>query len=343
MRGYNLEKPMSKIRYFAFSLLLILFVIPACKEFNTDVNGKQFKPYNSFVTKFRQLVYVEYKDGYAEVWGPCADRVDVLVDEASHVTIKSDLDSLVVVAYGFAAHDTIFDEKDKTKMKEVVDYHGALSIVSAKPFALYLTGLKMNSDSKTAVSCEGQGDCFLVLTDKANNLINGAFEFNGHLFFDGKGSLTVTTDSIDALVAKNGLTCSYPVSVNLRSQNGRGLFVAGKELKIADGKWNIQSGSNAILSTEMSVTINGGTCYGVGAKKSENVFTGNQFTWQARVDSIPFQKDSIYSVGRMGGQDTKATEMFKLKSLYDQAKPWVLISNDKLKDGDMVTFNKNKK
>lgn len=331
---------MKKYGYILLSLILLLQTLSACSEFDTHSLGQKFNPYNSFVTKFRQLVYVEYKDGVAEVWGPCANRVEVNIESESHVSIKSDLDSLVVVAYGFAAHDTIRDVKDKTIVLGVVDYHGDLSIESNKPYALYLTGLQLNSETGTALYCKGSGDCFLVLTDKANNILNGACEFDGPLLFDGKGSLTINTTDRDALVARKGLTCGYPISANLRSREGNALSVKGGELKIADGKWNIQSGAKAILSADQTVVINGGTCYGIGSKPLDVKFDGNQFTWHAPADTLSFQADSIYQVGRMGLNDTIAKPMVKLKSLFDQPTPFVMMSNGIVADGDIITFSK---
>ena len=331
---------MTKIRNVLLFVLFAHLTVTACKEFDTNSVGTQFHPYNSFVTKFRQLVYVEYKDGTADVWGPCADRVEYEVKDSSHVLIKSDLDSLVVVAYGFAAHDTIRDEKEKTKVLGVVDYHGNLDIFSNKPFALYLTGLKMNSDTETAIQTSGAGDCFLVLTDKADNQLNGACVFGGQLLFDGKGSLTINTKKTDALVAKKGLTCSYPVSVNIRSLEGKGVKVESGELKIADGTWDIQSRDNEILSATQTVIMNGGNCYGIGAKHSDVTFGGNYFTWIASIDTVSFQKDSIYAVQRYRIEEPNPVAVCNLKSVFDQTAPHILTANAKIEKGDLLTFTK---
>lgn len=332
---------MKKYKYIIFSILTLLWVFTACSEFDSIGLGKSFKPYNSLVTKFRQLVYVEYSEGNARVWGPCADRVEASIGEDSQVTIKSDLDSLVVIAYGFAAHDTIRDTKDKTTVIGVVDYHGSLSIESKNPYALYLTNLVLNSSNGTAIHSLGKGDCFLVLTDQSENILKGSCVFEGHLLLDGKGDLTINTTETNALSAKGGLTCSYPVTVHLRSQNGNGLHVEGGELKIADGGWNIQSGTKSILEVDRPVVINAGTCYGIGAKSSQVKFEGNQYACEIP-SNLAFMADSIYSGNRMGSQDTVAIEMFRLTPVFDQPNPLVFISNNILLDGDIVTFTKYK-
>lgn len=343
---------MNRLKYIIFLISVFFSVsLVSCDQYNTDVVGEKFAPYNSLVTKFRQPVYVEYKDGKAKVWGPYADMVDVKVDD-SNVYIQSDLDSLVVFAYGYAVKERDFV------------YHGSLSINSDGPYALYLSGLNLMSVEGPSIQSLGTKECFLVLTDKAQNRLNGQFITNGPLIIDGGGNLQIETNDETALLAKGGLTCSYPVKVRLLSDKGDGLHVDNSDVKIADGEWTIKAGKNAISNATGQVIINGGkvyghalngsfvstssakglvtnetTCIAVAGKESSLLEEERQFIWQAKVDTLAVSADSIIVINRIPSSDNgNLEEIAKFKPAYNFDTPWVLISVPSLKETDWVTF-----
>lgn len=343
---------MNRLKYIIFLISVFFSVsVVSCDQYNTEVVGEKFAPYNSLVTMFRQLVYVEYKDGKAKVWGPYAKEVDVKVED-SNVYIQSDLDSLVVFAYGNAVK-----ERDNV-------YHGSLSINSDGPYALYLSGLNLMSVEGPAIQSLGSKECFLVLTDKSQNRLNGQFITNGPLIIDGGGSLQIEETDETALLAKGGLTCSYPVKVRLLSENGDGLHVDNSDVKIADGEWTIKAGKNAISNTSGQVIINGGkvyghaldgsfvttsstkglvtnesTCIAVAGKESSLFAEERQFIWQAKVDTLALSADSVLVINRIpSSDDVKTIEIAKFKPAYNYETPWLLISVPSLIETDWVTF-----
>ena len=329
----------------------MLGALTSCDKYNTDVIGEKFAPINSLVTKFRQLVYVEYQDGKAKVWGPYADLVDFDIDGSS-VSIKSDLDSLVVVAYGYAVEDSVHV------------FSGNLSINSTMPYALYLNNLQIQSESGVAIQSLGSSECFLVVPDKGKNKIIGGFSSEGPVIFDGKGSLDILAENT-ALTAKRGMTCSYPLTVNIESKSGDGVHVENGDVKIADGTWNVKAGNNAFSNVEGQVILNGGkvigyaqngsfvstpesfgivvnecSCIGVGATASVLAPEQRQFVWHLQIDYMSFTKGQKVTINRMpNGDDAKPSKLETITPEFDYKTPWLLISNASLKEVDSVTLS----
>ena len=347
---YKSNACMIKLRSILYVLVVMLVAMVSCDEYDTNVMGEKFFPYNSLVTKFRQLVYVEYKDGKARVWGPYAEKVEYDVD-GSHVSIKSDLDSLVVFAFGYAMSDS------------VNSFEGDLSVNSARPYALYLGNLSLESESGTAIKSTGVSDCYIVLPDKSKNQLKGALNVAGALILDGKGALDIKTGQNTALVASGGLTCSYNVSISIASESGNGVHVENSDLKIADGNWTIKAGNDAISNASGSVILNGGKIYGhskngsfvmspidkglvahhtsciaVSARASVLAEEARQFIWQAQVDTLSLQADSTFTINRTPSTSKTEKEFAKFTPAFDYKTPWVLISDSTLIETDWVTF-----
>jgi len=327
-------------------LILTVVVISACDKYNTDVIGEDFAPYNSLVTKYKQLVYVEYREGKAKVWGPYADLVNADVD-GLNVKISSDLDSLVIFAYGSA-----MDEADTHR-------DASLSIDSRTSFAVYMSGLNLNSTSGVAFESLGEETCFLVLSTKSQNHLWGSLKTEGPLIIDGAGTLHIDT-SDDALVAKGGVTCSYPVTINISSENGDGVRSDQGMVKIADGKWYVKAAGNAFYAKE-NVVLNGGqisgyakegsfvaapdgaglvtnsaSCFGLGSQESA-LAPMLQYVWQDKVDNFAFIADSTITISRLDAND-KATTVLKYTPPFSYSAPWVVISHSSIMEGDWIEF-----
>lgn len=334
-------------------LLLLIAVLPlvvACDEYNSDVMGEGFAPYNSLVTKYRQQVYVEFKDGGARVWGRHADKVDYQINGSS-VSITSNLDSLAIFAYGHATKDDEFD------------FEGSLEINSSKSYALYLTGLSLRCEDRAAIKSVGNSECFLVLTDKSQNHINGSIESDGAFIFDGAGSLNIESENSAALTANGGCTCSYPVKVNIVSKNAGALKLGKGGMRIADGTWSIKSkgdvfdvqddyvaiyGGKVVAQSESGKFVNAAAdkglltnsseCFAIAAEKSVLVEPERQFIWQARVDTLALETTIPIEINRTPNNSTKPVKLTTITPAFNFDTPWILISNETLVEEDLVTF-----
>lgn len=340
---------MNRLKYIIFLFVVFLSVaVVSCDKYNSIVVGEKFAPYNSLVTKFRQLVYIEFREGNTKVWGPCADLVTTEIND-SHVTIQSDLDSLVVFAYGSALKD-----------RDMV-YKGNITINSSRPYAIYLNGLSLSSDEGPAINSVGKEDCYLVLCEKKDNILYGSASFNGSLIIDGGGNLTINGEKSTALSAQGSITCSYPAKINIGSQALDGVHTEKGDIKIADGTWNINVAGNAFSTTEGQVILNGGTIYasaqsgsfvsapeekglvvsestviGVSVKKSPLYSEMRQFIWQAKVQGLVLEADSMVTINKIPNTDTTPIKLSTFKPAYDFKSPWLVVSVPSLVEADEV-------
>lgn len=344
---------MKKLRYIIFLVSLIIGInVVSCDKYDTIVVGQAFAPYNSLVTKFRQLVYVEFRNGDARVWGPCADLVESIIDD-SHVTLTSSLDSLVVLAYGYAVNDSVLVS------------HGNISINSSQPYALYLKDLVLSSEDGPAIQSVGASDCYLVLPAKTLSKVYGSLSFGGSLIIDGEGALNVVADDASAISVSRGITCSYPVAVNLTSRTADGIQAKQGNIKIADGTWIIAASRHAFSTSAGQVILNGGkvyasaetgsivsspegmglvanatVCVGMSAKKSvvEEV-ERRQFVWNLQLpDTMSFDADSIVTILRDPNFSGNPIKLTTFAPAYTFHAPWVLVTDSLLTEADDIIF-----
>lgn len=335
---------MGKVRNIIFAILLTMLAVSACDKYNTDVVGEDFAPYNSIVTKFKQLVYVEYSKESVKVWGPHAKDIDYNV-EGANLTITSNLDSLALFVYGHAIVDTVSST------------HGSLYVNSPHPFALYLNGLSLSSESGPAIRCSGSEFCYFVLPSGVQNRIWGSVEVDGHLILDGDGAVRIYTTTDDGLIAKQGLTCSYPVSINVTAEDADGVSAESDEIKIADGKWHIAAGHNAFTNKDAAVVFNGGKIYGTardGSFVNAPVLTANgvtcigaaaeassvdqdmrQFVWMGHFSNYSLYQDSTITIMRMASDTTK---LGTFTPDFDIDNPWLVISTPTLAETDLISI-----
>lgn len=340
---------MKRLKYILSLIIVVSSMLVSCDKYNTDVMGEDFAPYNSLVTRYRQLVYVEYQLGSAKVWGPYADMVDWTID-GSDVSIVSDLDSLVVFTYG----DAMGDEQNPLD--------GSLTISSSYSYALYLTGLYLQSSNGVAIHNKSKEDCYLVLTDKAQNHLQGSFVTEGPLIIDGRGNIDIKAHD-DALVAKNGLVCSYEVKVNLESETGDGLHAENNEIRLAEGTWTISAANNAISNTSGNIVLNGGSvyasaksgsfisaaqgvtanqtaCVAVATEPSDLAELQRQFIWQAQVDTLSIKAKEPIKIEYTRNTAANPTKLATFTPEFDYKTPWVFISNPSLGASDWVSISK---
>lgn len=347
---------MNKLKYIVFFVIVLLSAsIVSCDKYDTIVVGQEFAPYNSLVTKFRQLVYIEFSNGKARVWGPCANRVESSIDN-SRVSIKSDLDSLVVFAYGFAAQN------------READFDGNITIDSSKPYAIYLNGLTLNSDEGQAIQSLGTGDCYLVLPQKSNNVLIGGASFNGSLIIDGEGQLIIHGLSNAALSAYGPITCSFPVDLILSSLDSDGIHSDNGNIKIAEGIWHINAARNAFSTPNGQVILNGGqvyasaeagsivsspagkgllasdvSCIGISAKPSPlETENARQFVWQAEMKNLELNADSLVRISVDHNFSGDTVNLMSHTPGYIFQSPWILISNPSLSETDDLIVEQKK-
>ena len=346
---------MNKLKYLIFLVSLIVGVsVVSCDKYDTIVVGQAFAPYNSLVTKYRQLVYIEFRNGNARVWGPCADLVESSVDD-SHVTLSSSLDSLVVFAYGYAVKD-----------RDLV-YKGNISINSSRPYALYLNDLVLSSDDGPAIQSIGTSDCYLVLPNKTLNKLYGSIVFSGPVIVDGEGTLSVDGENATALEARNGITCSYPVEMSLTSRSADGIHADNGNIKIADGTWTIAASRHAFSTSAGQVILNGGKVYAsaqmgrivsspesmglvansalcVGMSALESVIDDtemHQFILQAQLpDTMSFEADSVVAILRDPNFSGKPVRLATYTPAYSFRAPWFLVTDSLLSEVDDVIFER---
>ena len=345
---------MNKLKYLLYLFAgLISVSIASCDKYDTIVMGQDFAPVNSLVTNFRQLVYVEYCNGKARVWGPCADRVESSVED-SHVMVNSDLDSLVVFAYGYAIEDSLNV------------FQGSLTVNSTHPYALYLSNLSLRSDEGPAIQSQGSSDCFFVLPPKSQNIIYGDVAFGGSVIFDGEGSLSVESQSGTALSARGSITCSYPVVVSLMSGSADGIHSDNGNIKIADGTWTIAASRHAFSTAAGQVILNGGkiqasakggsfvssvggkglvasgtSCVGVSALKSDVDEDMRQFVWQVEMSDLMLDADSLVTIMRDPNFAGNPVPLTTFTPAFSFQSPWVLVSDSLVTEVDDVIISAN--
>lgn len=251
-------------------ILFVLSLLSSCDEYNTDVVGKTFSPYNSLVSQYVHHVYVEYKEGDVRIWGPNRDLVKYTGD--SRLTITSEDDSLALFVYGDAVGDDSLHR-----------YHGQLKIEMDRDFALYLNGLRLRSISGPAIDVQAKGHiCYLVVCNKSTNYLSdsvyqspseagrldGCLNVNGLLYMDGMGGLDIHSfahprfdetlrDSIysHAIFARDGMICNYKMSGKLRSDYGDAIYTSGSEVKLLKGSWYFYTGRDTICTEDAEITI----------------------------------------------------------------------------------------
>lgn len=237
--------------------VLLTSLALSCSEYDTNSIGSNFLPVNSQVRSFTHLVYVEYTSDGARVWGPYKDQVDVQIDDKT-VRLQNTADSLVIIAYGYPS-------------KYGSDMHESLTITSSRPYALYLSGLYLNSLHGPALSCLGQGNCYIVLPEKSQNELN-AFQFSdtsdgciyaeGQLIFGGTGKLLVRnhaqleSSGVTHAISAAGLLCQYKVNVTLESLSGDGIHVR-KSMRNSLGVWDITALRHGISAGDSIVLFDG--------------------------------------------------------------------------------------
>lgn len=340
---------MNRLKYILSLIVVIFSMLCSCDKYNTDVMGESFVPYNSLVTRYRQLVYVEYKFGSAKVWGPYADMIDWTI-EGTDVSIVSDLDSLVVFTYG----DAMGDKENPMD--------GSLTINSSFPYALYLTGLYIQSNNDVAIHSKSKEECYLVLTDKAQNRLNGSFVTEGPLIIDGRGNLNIKAHN-DALTAKSGLVCSYEVKVNIESEAGDGIHAEQNEIKFAEGTWKIKAAKNAISNTSGNVVLNGGTvnanaekgsfvsaaqgvsanqstCIAIASEASDLADLQRQFIWLAQVDTLTVTAKETLKIEVTPNTAMTSTKLATFTPEFDYKTPWIFIAHPSLGESDWVSISK---
>ena len=260
-----------------FALILVMFcALPGCDDYDTDVVGTAFSPYNSLVSRFTYPVFVEFRGGGVRVWGPNAHLVSQQRNGA-RITITSDNDSLALVVYGNAVGDS------------VKPLDGQLRVEMEHDFALYLKGLYLHSAKGPAIEVQAdEANCYLVVTNSSTNVLSdsvyetqyadghiqeadGCLYVSGMLYFDGKGTLTLNNralprwdsdwnDSIytHAIYARGGLICNYALTANLTSLYGDAIHTGGSQVRLLKGTWNLYPGRDTI-NTEGAPVIIGDT------------------------------------------------------------------------------------
>lgn len=335
---------MKLIRDIFFILVFGLTLFSACDKYDTDVMGENFTPYNSLVTRYKQLVYVEYREGKAKVWGPYAKLVDADINGLD-VSISSSLDSLVVLAYGNSGEEA---------------GPGSITINSTNSYAIYFSGLNLNNESGTTFKSLGTETCFLVLPTKSQNNLTGSFEVASPLIIDGGGTLNIKSIDNVALSAKGGITCSYPVTINISSENNDGVRADNGEIKIADGKWNVTAGNNAfnagqniilnggqirgnaktgsfaLTPSDMGLVANETNCIAIAAKES-TLGEENQFIWQDMVTEVSCKAGTAITINRLDNQDKKS-KFATFTPAFSYTSPWIIVANTSLSDADWLTF-----
>ena len=244
------------------AVLMLSALLPSCDEYNTDVMGTAFNPANSLVSQFIYPVYVEYGGGDVRVWGPNKDLVSTTSDGA-RLTVTTLSDSIALIVYGNAEGDTI------------KPLHGQLHVMADNDFAMYLNGLRLHSEQGPAIDVESDPDrtCYIVVGHKSDNVLTdstdpgrgfGCIHVDGALYFDGTGTISVTSQSADAIYAAGGLVCNYALTANLTSLLADAIHTSGNEVRLLKGTWKVYpgrfpvntEGAPAYLGEEAKLYIN---------------------------------------------------------------------------------------
>lgn len=332
-------------------LAVVLGLLPmtACSEWDTDSIGSSFYPANSQVRAFTHQVYVEYTAEKVSVWGPALNEVTAST-QGHHVELHNTSDSLALIVYGYpASHDTL------------ATTDGSLTVHSAKPYALYLSGLSLRSQQEPALQSLEGGTCHVVLPKKGVNTVYGGMAFSGELNFTGAGNLTVWSQQ-HALQAAS-LRCQYGVSVTLHSQQGDGIHLQGP-MQSSLGTWTIHAAQNGV-STPDSIVLIAGTYQGSAAEGAffdapdgviyrkprlmavsswsnsmlDSAYVSMRYdsvqqVWQQQIDTLALQADSTYEYRNLTGKSSSG----RFSSRRDIPQPWILISDGNVAPSDTLTF-----
>ena len=331
-------------------LLLFVFLLASCSEWDTDSLGTSFTPANSVVRIYNNLVYVEYANAQARVWGPAADQVNSTTD-GSHVTIRSEAQNVAYFVYGY-----------NTDSLGTSD--GSLTIESRASYALYLEGLSLRSQQGPVFQSTGNDDCHIVLSKNTVNHLYGAIQVGGRLTLSGSGALFV--DSQPTSITATMLQCQYAVKVNVTSTQGDGIHLTEGLMRATDGTWNINAARNAICSAD-SILIFGGTWRGtaregsfldakapvvlqkpnmiVASAWSNNVldslavaarYDSVQSVWEEQVDTLTLQADTTYTIRRNSSTSSVAT----FTPRQTLTGPYILVTNGTVLASDTLHFSK---
>lgn len=281
----------------AVSVLLSVascLLMASCSDWDTDSIGSKFIPANSQVRNFTHLVYVEYDASSARVWGPYAHEVNATVD-GLNVAIECNADSLVLLAYGYPA------SQDSTAQSD-----GSLHISSTRPYALYLNGLALRSQSGAVLT--SNYSCQLVLPTKTQNHLFGSIEVTGDLLLSGTGTLNVRSE--ESCISADSLHCQYGVTVNLTSSKGNGITVRKGEMRSSQGKWRIDALRHGIAATD-SIQLIAGTYRGTAL---QGAFLSTGLT-----DKVRLRQANLLAAS---GQDNTLADVFTQQhdsafSVYD--------------------------
>ena len=353
---------MKRLTHILLTLVLLSVAaatgLMSCSQYDTDTVGSKFTPANSQVRAYTHLVYVEYSPTEARVWGPCRNEVDATVD-GLHVRLNNHSDSLVVVAYGYAASHKPIPS-------------GSLTIDSDHSYALYLSGLTLSCEEGPAINSLGTGTCFMVLPEKSKNMLKSLHMSNarsddatitmqGTMVLGGTGRLSIcnSTPAAESTVLTHGISagslhCQYDVKVDIESQPGDGIHVRHSMLS-SMGTWQIRANRHGV-SVGDSLVLYGGTYTGAafdgaylfapqgaalrmpkvtatsgwGSDIMDSLavvemFDSVQAVWQDQFEHVTFKADSTYQL-----YDTAGVKVADVKSYYSIPDPFVLISDGKL-------------
>lgn len=332
--------------------LLLLLVLPSCSDWNTETIGTAFTPANSIVRVYNNLVYIEYANPGARVWGPAAEQVTSTVN-GNHVTIQSDAQNIAYFVYGYAASNDTLGISD-----------GSLSIQSKVSYALYLEGLSLRSQNGPVFESLGDDECHIVLSTNSVNHLYGAIRVGGNMSLSGKGTLTIDCDT--TCITASMLQCQYAVKVNLTSTKGDGIYLTKGVMRSTSGTWNINAGRNAICSSD-SILIFGGTYRGtalqgafldakapvviqkpdmiVASAWSNNPldsvavayrYDSVQSVWEEQVDTLTLMADTTYTIRR----NSSSSSVGKFTPHQTISAPYVLVTNGTVLRTDTLHFSK---
>lgn len=332
-------------RLLRYSFLFLLVLLAACSEWNTDSLGAHFVPANSQVRAFTHVVYVEYSAEDVRVWGPAVGEVEVQAESQRVIINNTQSDSLALFVYGYV------DPHDPT--------NSSLTVKSTYPYALYLNGLILRSQSDAAIASLGTEDCHIVLGDKSQNKLIGGIQTAGRLILSGTGELSVESDG-DCITASS-LQCQYGVNVSLHSLQSNGITLSEGPMRSTLGSWCIDAHRHAIVCADTIHLLNGsyeGTAL-TGAYFSTptlvclpDLLTASALPncvidadiahrydsvrplWQQQVDTLHLQADTTYQVFRFGAK--AATREFTPHQALSA--PHLLVSHKDILPTDTLLF-----
>lgn len=343
-------------------LLLLAFlmtgVVVSCSQYNSDSVGYTFLPVNSQVRAYTHLVYVEYSPTGARVWGPCTDEVESSI-EGLHVKLHGLADSLVVVAYGYAANHKPIPS-------------GSLTIDQERPYALYLSGLSLSCEDGPVIHCQGKGACYMVVTEKSKNSLTSLHMTNaqqgeacitvdGTLVLGGTGELSIRnaapaseTSTNTHAIAATDVFCQYGVKIDLQSASGDGIHVSNV-IRCSQGTWDIAAQRHGIYAGD-SLVLHAGTFTGsaldgaflyndlgavlrmpkltassgwassiLDSLTTTELFDSVQSVWQESFSDLTIQADTLYQL-----VDTTGRTRASIKSHHTIQDPFILLSDGQI-------------